>query len=299
MENLENSNYLLPVDDQLFMRDSGVWVADKLNYIQRYIDMFTTSMRNKPWRNIRYIDLFAGTGKCFVKETKEVFLGSALLALTTKHPFTDYIFVDLDQKNMRTLLERVSVVEHSAIIKDYIDDSNVIVNDIVREIKRQDKEPIPGQWASLNLAVLDPEGLELEWNTVAKLAEVKKMDLIIHYSQFGLTRNMESCYSNEEDTVIDRFFGDRQWRSIYSDGRRQGYRPGKMHRKLIDHYKSKLGNLGYVDVRNYSFNDEPLMRTGKTNAPLYRLLFASKHKLGKKFWREVTRKTVYGQKTLF
>lgn len=299
MSNLESNNYLLPVDDQLLMRESGVWVADKLGYIERYLEMFTTSMRNKPWRNIRYIDLFAGTGKCFVKDTKQVFLGSALLALTTKHPFTDYIFVDLSKENIEALSKRSSAVHYNAVIKNYIDNSNIVVDDIVKQIKQRDQEFIRGKWRSLNLAVLDPEGLELEWSTVAKLAEIKRMDLIIHYSQFGLTRNMENCYSIQDETVIDRFFGDRQWRSIYSHGRSKGHSYGRIHRDLIDYYKSKLANLGYVDVRNSSFNDEPLMRTGKTNAPLYRLLFASKHKLGKKFWREVTRKTVYGQRTLF
>ena len=39
--------YLRPEDDGLPMRPSGSWVAEKLDYLRRYVDMFTTSMRSK------------------------------------------------------------------------------------------------------------------------------------------------------------------------------------------------------------------------------------------------------------
>jgi len=70
-------------------------------------------------------------------------------------------------------------------------------------------------------------------------------------------------------------------------------------RKLMDHYKGKLSALGYVEVtwpEKQSY--EPLMRTATTQSPLYRLLFASKHRLGAKFWDEVTRRDLHGQRRL-
>lgn len=45
--------------------------------------------------------------------------------------------------------------------------------------------------------------------------------------------------------------------------------------------------------------DEPLMRNAQRNAPLYRLIFASKNPLGNEFWHKVTRRNVYGQRSLF
>jgi hypothetical protein len=41
------------------------------------------------------------------------------------------------------------------------------------------------------------------------------------------------------------------------------------------------------------------MRNAKKNAPLYRLLFASKNNLGNDFWRKVTKRNVHGQGRLF
>ena len=53
----------------------------------------------------------------------------------------------------------------------------------------------------------------------------------------------------------------------------------------MDLYKQKLRRLGYQEVfHDDEIGDEPLMRrTAEKNAPLYRLLFASKHPLGNKF----------------
>ena len=64
--------YLEPQDDGLAMRESGDWVAEKLDYLERYIAIFENSMHGKPWRARNYIDLFAGPGKCFVPEGKGI-----------------------------------------------------------------------------------------------------------------------------------------------------------------------------------------------------------------------------------
>lgn len=287
--------YLLPEDDDLPTRSFGKWVAEKLYYLKRYIAMFETSMRERPWRGRNYIDLFAGSGKCYVSETGDFHLGSPLLALTTEYPFTNYFFADSDTENITILQKRCSASPVSANVQYFVGDSNTKVHEIVSKIANIDQQFIRGQWPSLNLAFLDPDGLELEWKTVSALAQIQKMDLIIHYSQNGITRNLEQCYNSQEETIIDRFFGDDKWRGIFQ----QSTSLTKIHRQLIDYYKAKLQTLGYVDVRDAETGGEPLIRNTKRNAPLYRLLFASKHKLGHDFWKSVTQKNVYGQQKLF
>jgi three-Cys-motif partner protein len=77
--------YLLPTDDGLSMRSSGLWVIEKLDYLRRYLYIFVTAMRQK-WPYMNYIDLFAGPGKCSVRENNSVHLSSPLLALTAGFP---------------------------------------------------------------------------------------------------------------------------------------------------------------------------------------------------------------------
>ena len=287
--------YLLPQDDGLPARTFGKGTTVKLDYLQRYIDLFETSMRSKPWCARCYIDLFSGTGKFQVENQNGYHLGSALLALTTRHPFTHYFFIDKSQENIDILSKRCESA--SDIRKQlYVGDANSMVKDIVVEIKAIERKRSRKQWSSLNLAFLDPDGLELEWKTVETLASVNKMDLIIFYSQGGLTRNFDNCISSRSDTVIDKFFGDRVWRKIYKSSS-LGETLG-LHRKLIDHYKSKLTVLGYIDVRDVEDGTEPLMKNSK-EVPLYRLIFASKHERGHDFWNKVIKKDVYGQSKLF
>jgi three-Cys-motif partner protein len=293
--------YAAPIDDGLALRKSGAWVAEKLHYIRRYLEIVSASMGTKNWRNIRYIDLFAGPGKCIIRDTNEILLGSALIATTRTPSFTDYVFVDLSTENLAALQQRCASIDGVSQRCEYrVGDSNQVVNDLVREIQARDQQYVRGSWCSLNVALLDPEGLELAWSTVEALSQVNKMDLIIHYSQFGITRNLENLYTHDSETAIDRFFGDSHWRTIYKTESTRGTKSGTIHRLLIEHYKQKLAQLGYhVRDNGGSIDTEPLMRSSHRNAPLYRLLFASKHPLGNKFWKESTKVNSLGQGSLF
>lgn len=289
--------YLLPEDDGLPARDSGAWAKDKLFYLQKYINTFETSMHGKPWRRRIYIDLFSGPGKCKIKESKEHFLGSSLISLIATHPFTDYYFVDMEKDNINALNQRSTATKvNQDRIKFLIGDSNKKVFEIVDEIKKIDNEFIAGAWPSLNLAFLDPEGFELEWNTVAELATINRMDLIIHYSQQGVKRMADRSLESKKETAVDKFFGDMEWRKIYRDCKDD---TTGIHRPLIDYYMSKLKALGYGEVKDAEeVWAEPLMKN-KKNAPLYRLLFASKNPLGVKFWKDVTKVSADGQMSLW
>jgi len=154
---------------------------------------------------------------------------------------------------------------------------------------------MPGKWSSLNLAFLDPEALELEWSTVVRLASVQRMDLIIYYPQEALTRNVDHLFDSPSHTRIDCYFGSRAWRQAYRHWRAQYGTRGR-HRVLMDLYMDNLRDLGYVDIRGTEYvGDEPLMRNKIRNAPLYRLIFASKHKRGHEFWHSVLGRNVHGQ----
>lgn len=281
-------DYLESNDDSLLMRSSGLWAAIKLDYLRRLIDAFETSMRDK-WPIRNYIDLMAGPGKNRIRRAGQVLLGSPLIALKAKHPFTGYYFVDSNLKNTRALEERCQASPYHNRIQIMTGDCNLLVDDIVKDLKRNENQ-------SLNLAFLDPEGLELHWNTVAKLARIRKMDFLINYPENGLTRSMAKLYLSETETRVDLFFGNRKWREIYA---RCMHKRG-LHRDLIDQYRRQLQELGYQEVKRSDEVglQEPLIRNIQKNAPLYRLIFASKNPLGEKFWRDITKRDVYGQRRL-
>ena len=283
-------NYLLPIDDGLPMRPAGEWAKVKLDYLIRYINVFETSMRQK-WAIRNYIDLQAGPGKNRIRNTGEVILGSPLLALTATHPFTGYFFVDLQSESTQALTKRCSASPYFQQVNIRTGDCNVLIDQLNTELKRNEGH-------SLNLAFLDPEGLELKWSTVAKLASIQRMDLIINYPEGGLNRFLGRAVKSTGQTSVDAFFGSREWRTTYQESQVQG--DSSPHWRLIEFYKSRLQALGYREVlRGDEVGDEPLIRNIEKRAPLYRLLFASKHPLGHKFWHAVTRRDVHGQQLLF
>lgn len=287
-----NCPFLSTVEDGLVMRETGAWAAQKLDYLCRYLNIFTISMQGKQWRGLHFIDLFSGPGKCKIRGTKQILLGSPLLAVNLQHPFNRYFFVDMNQEAISSLRTRCDASINAANIQYEIGDSNLLVENIADQIKAIDRPFIKGKWVSLNLAFLDPEGFELEWKTVTILGNIKKMDLIIYYPQMGLSREMPKEFQNPNLTKIDSYFGGRQWREIYKK-----YQSGQiqyLHRSLLDLYKENLKSLGYVTIEE----DEPLLRNTRRKAPLYRLIFASKNQLGNKFWKQVTNRDVFGQAKL-
>lgn len=263
-------NYLLPREDNLLLRESKDHTKDKLRILRGYIARFTTSMRQK-WK-LWYIDLQAGPGKNRFKPSGEIMLGSPLIALTAKYPFHHYRFVELAADAYAALDIRTRASEYVDRIQVIHDDCNTAVDHIVGEIKKSPN--------SLSLAFLDPEGLELHWETVKKLGRLDRMDLIINFSTSGFTRNARQMM-NVPNSKLDSFFGTPDWRDVYSGI--QGKDGSYIRRSVIDFYQSRLQTLGYKEI-NLDGYSERVFKNRK-GRQIYTLIYASKHDLGLKFWK--------------
>lgn len=287
-------------DDGLVMRPCGEWTAEKLDYLERYVGMFTAAMRGRPWRALNYIDLFSGPGKCRISGSGKVLPGSPLIALGTRYPFSHCYYGDIDPSNIRALQQRLSGLQGAdSRTTCIVGDANRIVHDVVQSVLMDDQARSPGQWRSLNLAFLDPEAFELCWDTVVALSQIR-CDLIIYYPQSALHRNLRQFVESDRNTVADTFFGGPEWREVVRKAWLAGPPSVAVHRQLMDLYKDKLSALGYGEVlRDDETGDQPLIRNAANNAPLYRLLFASKSPLGNSFWHKVTRRDLHGQRRLF
>ena len=242
-------------------------------------------MKDKKWRALNYIDLQAGPGKNDFDPSGDIMLGSPLLALTTRFPFDNLFLVEMGTPEYGALLTRVSASDRSASVQRYNADCNLAVDSIVQHIKQIDDPYIPGSWPCLNLAFLDPEGLELEWRTVEKLAKLNRMDLIINFSTSGVTRNARISAGVEDDTIHDRFFGTREWRLVYE--RTHGHGSATVRRELIDFYLHRLSEMGYVETKR-----EEKEFKNKRNVQIYTMIFASKNDLGIKFWNDAVQEVI-------
>jgi three-Cys-motif partner protein len=155
-------------------------------------------------------------------------------------------------------------------------DVNQAVNSVCDEIRQIDGKFIKDVYSSFNIAFLDPEGLELTWETVEKLGSMSKMDLIINFSTGGLNRTRIRT-----PELGDAFFGTDEWRRIVNDEANATQK----RRAWIDLYVRRLGELGYTFQADDEGEAEIVAKNSK-NVQVYSIIFASKNKLGLKLWRE-------------
>lgn len=88
--------------------------------------------------------------------------------------------------------------------------------------------------------------------------------------------------------MVDVFLGGNDWREIIK------YEPKSSYgRIIINYFKSNLEKLGYVVPKEFLLNNIIVKNT--KNAPIYNLLFASKHPLGNSFWNKITQYSFNGQ----
>lgn len=273
--------YLLPVVDGLPMRDSQQYARYKLKAVEIYLSITTTSMHKKPWSEMFFLDLQAGPGKNIIGS--DVILGSPLIALNLTHPFTQYRFNEGNSGLAEALRERIQASELANRVEIYQEDVNQVAYKICDEIDRIDRRPrIENVWSTLNVAFLDPQGLELQWSTVKRLARINKMDLIINFSTMGINRSAGKKYVE----VINEFFGNTDWQKISSISDSI-----KRRRQYIELYLHQLQNLGYHVEEDPNLEQHDMSMRNSRNAEVYSLIFASKNQLGDKFWRQAKKGT--------
>jgi len=92
--------------DGRVVRDSGKWAEEKLYYLGRYLKIMSVGMSKKWAGKLYYVDLFAGPGRCQIRETRKEIDGSPLIALLGFN-FNKYFFFEGKPGLPSALEERV------------------------------------------------------------------------------------------------------------------------------------------------------------------------------------------------
>jgi len=263
-----------PQDDRLYTPAVGEWSYNKHWFLTRYIDAFTTSMKNKKWNGLHYIDLFAGAGIEKLKTSQKLNWGSPMIAAKAPHRFDRLHLCEKSKRKYNVLMTRIAKIRPDSQVLN--GDANKEIHEIVREIPQ----------GTLSLAFLDPYGLHLDYETLKVLSNVRA-DLIIFFpDHLDALRNWEHNYLGNPDSNLDRCLGPgADWRSLFNEASVQ--QRAEFLRKL---YVNQLRtHLGYT-VFEYE-------RISFKNHPLYILIFCSRHKFAAKLWRGISGKKPNGQRT--
>ncbi len=275
---LGNGNCPVHAENDLPLQCVGVWAQDKHDYLSRYIEatwaararyLEVTDEHPKPG-GAAYIDLFAGPGRARIRTTGEVIDGSPLIAASHQRaPFSKLILCELDQDNVNALAARMAPYgQRTKIVQG---DCAQTIDAVIREI------PPYG----LNFALVDPFAPSaFRWSVFEKLAQLKRMDLLIHFPIGPIKRN----FHNNLD--FDNMIGTTEWR--------KDVRTAHDVPKLVDHFRRSLGKLGYSDE-----NVRPIPIKNRKDGQLYQLVFATKDRLGNKIWNSIISIEHTGQRNLF
>ncbi len=215
-----------------------------------------------------YIDLFSGPGQCCLDDGT-IIDGSPLIAAKATPPFARQFWVDADPRNAASLRAHRDDFPNRGI-EVIQGDANLAIDGILRLIPTT--QPA--------LAFLDPEGSELAWKTICKIAAHKRPEYlkIEQFILFATDTGIVRFFPHDHKKMIyadklDRMLTDpAAWRALYA--LRDTLTAAEFRRRLLSLYVNGLRCLGYQHVPDARLVRRPDGR------PLYFMVFATDHPAG-------------------
>jgi three-Cys-motif partner protein len=217
------------------------------------------------WRaGASYIELFCGPGRSLIRGTKRIIDGSPVVAYKAAQastaPFTEMHLNDFDPAASTAVEHRLRAMGGAPPVC-YDQPAEVAVEKIIAAVN-------PG---GLHFAFLDPYNLEgLSFNLIRKLAQLQRVDMLIHVSVQDLQRNLDE-YS-KPGGVFDSFAPG--WRDhIDPNQANHAFRAA-----LMEYWLGEIRKLGTMPAKGVE------LIVGSRRQRLYWLVFVSAHNLARKLW---------------
>jgi three-Cys-motif partner protein len=189
----------------------------KLSIIEGYLRAFTTALRPH-FKNLWYIDAFAGTGSRTVRterkgaslveapadEVVERRRGSAQIAIDTQ-PFFDFLVFIEKNKNYVAALNDLAAHNLQRQIVVAEEDANTALRRLVANNRWDDKRAV---------VFLDPYGMEVEWSTLEVIASTQAIDVWFLFPLAGLFRQATRRLTDIDQykrAALTRMFGSSAW----------------------------------------------------------------------------------------
>jgi len=321
--NMEKPNeYKSPEEENALMANEpqknwgGAWTEEKLDAFEKYVKAYLTIMKKYATENdwkLFYFDAFAGSGSReaipedvgdieatlfgdeeiveIAEQTSYKGAAERVLGINVDgFSFDYYYFVDKDEKSLQALEGKLKgkFPNKTNCIAFKPGDANERILELVNYAKNHPK--------CAALVLLDPFGMQLSWETIRVLKEIKHIDLWILVPSGViinrlLTRSgkilcperMEKSFGIPIDEIQNYFYEQVTEYSLFGEITRQQKRDNTIHR---------IAQL-YLDLLGKEFAhaiQEPLVLRNSTNCPIFHFVFASHNEIGVKIASEIVGK---------
>ena len=247
-------------DEGLWSREVSLHSREKAHYVRRYADIVATSMRGK-WRaGVWWIELFAGPGRLFERETREYLRGSPVDAVSIPRPFDGYVFIDLGLDCVESLRARVG--DRPSVHVVHGDANDQRTHDEVAKI-------VPD--GALVEVYADQEGLDFFWPSLEFfIRRYRSVDFLINLPTSGGARALGGGYEDKVGFVLGE--EDVRKRLAEIETRRESD-------AIRRTYLAKLAAEGFE-------HDSVPVAVSGTQVALYDLVVASRKQLAIHFFHE-------------
>lgn len=253
----------------------GNWSEIKLDIVRDYASEYSKILARQTFvRRYLYIDAFAGWGIHVSKTTGEPIQGSPINALQIQPPFSEYHFIDLDDRRVESL--NAISAQCKDVTVHHGDCNEILLNDVFPRCGYSDY--------ARGLCLLDPYSLNLNWSILETAGQMKSIEIFYNFMIVDANRNVlwhnpDQVRQSQRDKLT-RAWGDESWRDA-------AYRT---ERGLFGDIEEKASNESVVSafqerlrkIAGFSYVPDPLPMRNSTGATVYYLFFASPNKTGSK-----------------
>jgi len=261
----------------------GYWSELKLEIIQKYAKAYSAIMNKQaPIKSYYYIDAFSGAGVHISKNTGNEVSGSPTNALKVKPPFSGFYFIDLDGDKADYLRQHSEGYRNVNI---YHGDCNqVLLGQIFPNIRYQDYKRA--------LCLLDPYGLQLNWEIICTAGQSNVIEIFLNFPVMDMNRNILWRNPERVDPTqilrMNAFWGDESWKDV-------AY---KKEQGLFDEIEEKAPTKDIADafkkrlkkVAGFKYLADPMPMRNSKGGTVYYLFFASHNKTGLKIVEDIMSK---------
>ena len=262
----------------------GYWSEVKLDIVKEYGAAYSKILANQSRFQHIYIDAFAGAGKHISKTTGEFIPGSPLNALAIQPRFSEYHFIDLNEKKLDYIADAIE--DQDDVTLHCADCNDVLKNDLLPRVEHKQYRRA--------LCLLDPYGLTLNWEVVEMAGQLGTVEIFLNFPVMDMNRNAlwRDCEKVGPSGIarMTAFWGDESWRDVAYT--KQGNLFGD------DDLVKTGGNLPIVqaycerlkEVAGFKFVPKPMPMRIPQGAIVYYLFFAGPNAVGSKIIEDIFRK---------